>query len=463
MTKKTRSMVLGALVALVFFVSDGATGQGGMAASLPCLGAQSTSDLAAAWFPTDGEIQWRAGKEALEARRWAEAVCYLSKAESLFGPSATLLLNLGDALNGSGDLPAATQRWEAALALNPRFEPALERLRAADEADAQWPSLERILQTWLALHPHDLAAENQLAEVTAALNPQEAQALLGEWGPGGKLPTAQLAQLNTTIQDSEKQGGSAYAYARVGELLLQRGEWALARTALQEAVRENPAYGEAFAYLGYALEQSGQPAQWALQQAIALSPGDGITHFLYGSFLARQGEIPLARRELTLSWDLGPKSALIASQLGALEYSAGNWTAAAGWYAQGVKLFPSDEAAWIGQAEFSFESQMQVEETGIPAAREAAILAPHDPQAIDLLGFGWFLTGDLPTAEKLFWNALELNPTYAPAFLHLGMVAETRNDTPLAVGFYRQVIALDPQGPMGQSAQKRIENLGAIR
>jgi tetratricopeptide (TPR) repeat protein len=427
------------------------------------LGARSEADLAAAWFPADGQLQWRAGQEALERREWRQAVCYLSTAQSLLRPSASLLLDLGDALNGSGDAPGAIQRWEAALALNPRSEQALERLRAAYQAQGQWQNLEQVLQTWMALHPQDLSAESQLAEVAAALNPQKAQELLGELGPGGKLPNAELAQLDTTIQNSEKQGGSVYAYARVGEFLLQRGDWALARTALQEAVRENPLYGEAFAYLGYALEQSGQPAEWAYQRAVALSPHDGMTHFLYGSFLARQGEIPQARRELTLSWDLGPKEALMASQLGALEYSAGNLSAAEQWYAEGVKLFPGDEEVWIAQAEFYFGGDLEVMETGIPAARQAAILAPQDPQAIDLLGFGWFLMGDLPTAERLFWRALDQDPTYVPAFLHLGMVAESRNDLRLAVGFYRQAVALDPQGPMAQSAKDRIERIGALR
>jgi cytochrome c-type biogenesis protein CcmH/NrfG len=91
------------------------------------------------------------------------------------------------------------------------------------------------------------------------------------------------------------------------------------------------------------------------------------------------------------------------------------------------------------------------------------ILAPDDPQGIDLLGFGWFLMGDLPTAERLFWKALDQDPTYVPALFHLGMVAESRGDLESAVGFYQKVAALDPQGPMAQPARDRIERIGVLR
>lgn len=463
MPKKARSALLTALAALILLVPAGATLQGGSPATLPCSGTRSGAILAAAWFPADGQLQWQAGKEALGRGEWGQAICYLKKAQALLEPSASLGLDLGDALKGSGDLPAAMQNWAAALALEPRSDPALQRLREAYESSGQWQHLEEVLQAWMALHPQDLSAENRLAEVTAALDPQQARQFLGGLEQGGRMPSQDLAQLLTTIQAAEEQGGSVYAYARVGELLIQREDWALAQTALQEAVKQNPAYGQAFAYLGYALEQSRQPAQWAYQRAVLLSPQDGTAHLLYGSYLARQGEIAQAREELQRSWDLGPKDALIASQLGALEYSAGNLIAAQQWYAEGVQLFPNEEEAWIAQAEFYLGHDLQVMETGIPAARQAAILAPDDPQSVDLLGFGWFLMGDLPTAERLFWKALDQDPTYVPALFHLGMVAESRGDLHSAVGFYQKVAALDPQGPMAQPARDRIERIGILR
>jgi tetratricopeptide (TPR) repeat protein len=462
MLKKIRLASLGVVSALLLLVQNGAAVQSWSSGKEVCSETRSGPELAAAWFPTDGQLQWEAGRWSLEQGAWGQAICYLGRAQSLLRPNASLLLDLGDALHGSGDSLGAVQHWAAASALDPQSEGALRRLRAAYQAAGQWQDLARVLQGWLSLHPQDTSAQVQLAEVSAALDPQKAWPLIRGLEQGGKEPNSNLRQLETTIQEAEQEGGSAYAYARVGEWLLQREQWSLAETALQEAVRLNPDYGEAFAYLGLALEQSAQPAEEAYRRGVALAPQDGTVHLLYGSYLTRRGEISQARQELQQSWDLGPKAAVIASELGSLEYSAGNLAAAQQWYAQGVQLFPNDEGAWIAEAEFYVGHNLEVEQAGIPAARQATILAPGDPHGVDLLGFGWFLLGDVPTAERLFWRAIAEDPTYVPAYFHLGLVAESDQEFGLAVGFYRQVISLEPQGSTAQAAKERMVRIGVL-
>ena len=96
---------------------------------------------------------------------------------------------------------------------------------------------------------------------------------------------------------------------------------------------------------------------------------------------------------------------------------------------------------------------------GIASAREALARAPADPRALDLLGLAWYLEGDLPLAERMFWRALSAEPSYAAGYLHLGMLAESRGDRAAARAYYEAALHLAQGQPLGDEAQAALARL----
>jgi Flp pilus assembly protein TadD len=96
---------------------------------------------------------------------------------------------------------------------------------------------------------------------------------------------------------------------------------------------------------------------------------------------------------------------------------------------------------------------VQVEQTGLPAARHAASLAPNDPLTLDTLG--WTLTLLEQPGEALYHlaRALSLEPSLASAHLHYGIAALQANDRTTAYQHLLQARDLDADGPVGQQAQ----------
>jgi Flp pilus assembly protein TadD len=68
----------------------------------------------------------------------------------------------------------------------------------------------------------------------------------------------------------------------------------------------------------------------------------------------------------------------------------------------------------------------------LPAARQAILLNPEDPIALDLMGQALFLLGDLHNAQRFFLRSLSIDPGSALPHLHLGMVYLQKNDPDLA-------------------------------
>jgi tetratricopeptide (TPR) repeat protein len=327
------------------------------------------------------------------------------------------------------------------------------------ESRQQWAELSDVLTQWIALHPQDGGARYRLALILATRDPAAAVDELNALASQQSEGSAQAQALADVISRGLEQGGETFALARVGEYLLRAGEPRLAQSAFEAALGQNPGYGEALAYLGLAREQAGQPAAPDYAQAVVLSPDSPQAHLLYGAYLSRQGELAHARLELDRAWMLDPHSWSIAAARGRLEFAAGDLSAAETWYAQAVQVAPDSEEAWLERAAFYIGNQIRIGSDGIASAREALARAPSDPRALDLLGLAWYLQGDLPLAERMFWRAVSVEPTYAAAFLHLGMLSEGRGDREAARAYYEAALRLARDDALGDQAQTALARL----
>jgi tetratricopeptide (TPR) repeat protein len=415
--------------------------------------------LAAAWFPEDGLLAWRAGRALLQSGRTEEGLCFLERARARLEDSPELSIEIGDALAERSDLEGALADWELAREQSASPDEVLPRLLWAYERRQQWNELQRALALWIELHPEDSAARYRQALLGAVRAPAS---VVGDLRTLALLNAADSDGAGTLVEiitSALKEGGEVFALARVGEFLLREGKPGLAESALLAALDRNPGYGEALAYLGLAHEQMGQPAGGEYAQAVELAPDSAQARLLYGSFLLREGELNKGRLELEQAWTLDPHSATIAAERGQLEFAAGDLVAAETWYAQGVQVAPQSVEAWLARAAFYIGNQLRVGSDGIASAREAVALAPNDPRALDLLGLAWSLEGDLPLAERMYWQALSADPNYALSYIHLGMLAEVRGDRDDARAYYQaavQVAESEAVGDLARAALTRI-------
>jgi Flp pilus assembly protein TadD len=408
------------------------------------------------WFPQEAELALRAGRELLARPDFPAAACYLGLAEAAYADDPQFHLDLGEAYWGAGEQRRALAEWERALALSPDLAGLPERLWKGYFEAGQWDDAERAIERWLSLDGEDLQAEYSLALIRAARNPGSALDLLD----GLKTAPAPIAEnartLAAAIRTALARRIPEYIFAMTGEALLHLGESRLAKEALLLAVERNPKYGEAFALLGLAQEASGEDPEASYRRGVALAPDSAIACMVFGAWLRRKGELTLARWWLVQAWAAQPGDWIIADELARVDFAAGRIGEAEGWVLDAVEANPSEADAWIVLAAFYIENDLRVEESGLPAARQAVLLAPGNDQALDMLGMAWFKLGDFSAAERMFLRALKQNPRSASAHLHLGMCYAQQGRAGEARAEWEAALALDANGSIGLRAKELI-------
>jgi cytochrome c-type biogenesis protein CcmH/NrfG len=124
--------------------------------------------------------------------------------------------------------------------------------------------------------------------------------------------------------------------------------------------------------------------------------------------------------------DREPKNAGPRVELGNLYFDAERYSDAANWYAEALKLSPSD-------VEVSTD-----------------------------LGVAYYYTNQPDRALAQFDQSLKLDPRHAKTILNVGVVkAFAKQDLEGAEAAWREVVELAPDSPEGQTARRALESLRA--
>ncbi len=114
-----------------------------------------------------------------------------------------------------------------------------------------------------------------------------------------------------------------------------------------------------------------------------------------------------------------------------------------------VQLDPKPREDFVRQAEYWFQSGLDIEEEGGPsedadsAYRKSIELNPDAAGAWVNLGTMRYRDGNLAEAEKLYRRAIEVAPGYALAHFNMGNICEETARLPEAAGYYEQSIRLE--------------------
>lgn len=194
-----------------------------------------------------------------------------------------------------------------------------------------------------------LALESAQKAVRADPNSVPAQlALSYAYQAKFDLDNALLAALTAT----QKNEGSALAWARVAELQLMHGRLEQAVLAAQRAERINPNSAQAKTVLGFAYLtelQTGSAAA-AFNSAAHLDPAAPLPRLGLGLVKIRQGDLEGGRAEMEIATSLDPRASTLRSYVGKAYYEEHRDALAAQQFNYAKELDPNDPTPWFYNA-----------------------------------------------------------------------------------------------------------------
>jgi len=162
--------------------------------------------------------------------------------------------------------------------------------------------------------------------------------------------------------------------------------------------------------------------------------------------------------EYSRAAQLEPQNAALQSLAGEAYAASGDLVSALGAYQNAVELAPSESTYWRLLARFCADNEVQVLDVGIAAGLKAVELAPKDPQALDALGWAYAQAGYLFKAEESLLQALDRNPDFPLAHLHLGLTYLRWGQNQLALEHWTKAVQLDAGGATGTTASELLQS-----
>lgn len=242
------------------------------------------------------------------------------------------------------------------------------------------------------------------------------------------------ASLNLALLESDP----ALSAILLGRGLALVDEWQLAAQIFTRATQDYPTNESAWAWLGEAkqhLEEDALPEGDALSdldQALNLNPNSVLVRSLRGLYWQREGKLEEALQEFQIAVKIEPENPNWHTALGEIYARMGDLSSAHLAYERATVLAPNDPYSWQSLALFSINYAVQPEDIALPAAQKAYALRPKEAAFADTLGWVYFGMEQDREAEEQFLFALMLDPDFATAHLHLGMLYLQRSHLNLA-------------------------------
>jgi tetratricopeptide (TPR) repeat protein len=413
----------------------------------------------AATCPQDPQPLLAAGEIYVQQGRWPLAEDAFNRALARDGENARGLAGLAAARWGQGDRSRAVALWQAALARQPDLPGLGVRLALAYLDLGQNADAAATLRQGLA-RAEDPAAHLYLAMIQALEDSQDARRELGGIADDGP-PSLVAAHdyMRDALDKADAAGSAAGAAKSLGLAFTQIEEWPLARQALERALALDPSDAEVMAFLGHAEAQLGRPAFDHLAAAVAAQPDWPLGHYLLGRYYVQQEAYEFAAEEFRVTLRLDPGNAQAQADLGRAYVGLGQYLAAEEALVAASEAEPEDLAFRLALARFYADHTLHITDRGLAAARAAADLAPEDPQARDLLGWMYFLAGDVSQARLHLESALRLDPELVSAYYHLGLVYKLLGQEETAHFAFSRVIDLDTGGFYRDQAQTVLREM----
>lgn len=411
---------------------------------------------AAERMPQRAGLWEQAGHYALQGGEPQRALEYFGRARQAAGLSVEGQIALGEAALRSGDPAGAMRAWQAALQAGGSATYLRGRLMDLHLELGDLPSAIDHARELARLQPSDAALHYRLGLLLATQEPEAALAYLARAEALHPALASAAESLAASIRSARLSPSPAYGLVMAGRALAALGEWALAAEAFRQATLERPDYAEAWAFLGEARQRLGQDGLPELEKALALDSQSISANTFLGLYWNRRGRPALALVFLQAVIDQDPGNPALQAEAGNLLAAMGQLPAALAHYRRAAELASRDPAYWRSLAAFSIRYEYQVRQVALPAARQAVLIDPQDPAALDLMGQAFTLLKDFHSAERFFRRALQADAGYAPARLHFGALYLLRGEAQPAI---TQLELARNLAPAGSDIRQQAENL----
>lgn len=260
--------------------------------------------------------------------------------------------------------------------------------------------------------------------VAAAAGPEYAAA--GE--------TLQAAIIATAMEAPADQ------YLQIGMALAAQEQWGGAEQAFALAVAFDPAYAEAWAYLGLVRAQQHKAAAVALDRALVLAADSPIVLLLAGLVEQIQGDYAAALPLMTQAQTLDPQNPAIAAEVGNAYRLTGDYTAAEQWLQAAAGLALAEPQFMTLLALFYGESGYDLSGDGFALLQEAVAQQPENAGLQAVYAWRLFNQGDAQAALETIAQARFLEPANPRVLYYQGLLYQATNQTDLAVDILQEVL-----------------------
>ena len=382
---------------------------------------------------------------------WQNAVRLLGIARQKNSISAQGWDALGSATWNLNLQGSALSVWKSGMQAYPSFVPLLDHLALAEHEQGNYAAEEPILIKRLALG-NDAASHYRLGLLLSLSDLSRAQTEFSAASALSPEFDQAVQTLQAALNIAALESDPARRLVVVGRGLGLVEQWGLASMAFEQAASLDPNNAEAWAWLGEVRQQLGQDGRADLDRASALAPNEPIVHELRGVYLKRQGNLAQALAEYLRAAQLEPSSPAWQAALGDIYTQSGDLIAALSAYQRASTLDSNDATYLRLLAMFCADNHVHVMDVGLPAAQQAAALAPDDPQVLDALGWSYLQSGFPKSAEQDLLKATKAAPQLALPHLHLAEAYLQEGDRSSAASELDLARQLDPNGPTGQFA-----------
>jgi tetratricopeptide (TPR) repeat protein len=412
--------------------------------------------LAAQWEPWRTDLWEQIGLNEMDGGQPEKAVKAFQWADVIGGLSPTGQYELGQAYLAVGNTDLATETWRKLVSRGGISGSLLSELALAQRRQGDWDDLTSTLTTWYKQAPDDKDIAYKLGVVLASQSPQEAIKYLDQVGnlPSNRFELVQdlkAAILNSATNESDH-------WIFIGQALGNLNEWDLSARAFGKATQADAGNADAWALLGEALQQSGEAGYPALSKAQSLDPQSNIVRAAMAQYWRRQNRPDVALVYLAAIAADMPGDPSWQKEMGDMSLDAGDVNSALSYFQQAASLSSSDDPTyWRDLAEFCVLNNIQITETGLPAARQAVLIDPHGAASLDTLGLVLYVLQDYDNAEKFMLQAVSADGNYALAYLHLGQLYLEQDLPQKAKDPLNKALTLDPDGQVGEMASRLLQ------
>jgi tetratricopeptide (TPR) repeat protein len=386
----------------------------------------------------------------------------LSVSETLIKdyPKEPLLYNIsGACYQALGQLDAAVNRYEQALAIKPDFAEAHNNLGNTLKELGQLDDAIKSFEKTLTIKPDFAEGYSNLGVTLHELGQLDAAVKCYEQALAIKLDYAEahynlgntlkeLGQLDAAVKRYEQalaiKPDYAGAHCNLGITLQNLHQLATAVKRYKQALTIKPNYAEAHYNLGNTLKELGEleAAVKSYEKALAIKPDYAEAHSNLGVTLRELGQLEKAVKSYEKALNIKPDYAEAHSNLGLTLKELGQLGTAAKHYDQALAINPNYAEAHSNLG-ITLKELGQLEKA-VESYEKALNIKPDYAETHYNLGVTLNELGQLEKSVKSYEKALNIKPDYAEAHSNLGNTLKELGQVEKAVKSYEKALSIKP-------------------